>query len=109
MPLQSVEGKPLIGRNFLPKAEGHALQRFAAQLARIGYAIGGQGDEGPAKLDFQFLRLPIVRRNVRIERPPNGVERFLDGVERSRSLRSSRPCWRFPFWPLAKARKLRNQ
>ena len=27
--------------HFLPKAESHVLQRFAAQLPRISYAIGG--------------------------------------------------------------------
>jgi hypothetical protein len=48
----------------------------------VGYAVGGESDECLAKLASQFLRLPIVRLNVRIERAPNGVERFLHGVER---------------------------
>ena len=80
-PLESAGVNPHVGRrfHFLPKAERHALQRFAAQLIWIGYAIGRESDECLAKLDSQFLRLPIVRRNVRIERAPNGVERFLHG------------------------------
>ena len=38
----SLQVNPHVGRRFrfLPKAERHALQRFAAQLPRIGYAIG---------------------------------------------------------------------
>ena len=79
-----VQSEPLSGQrfHFLSEAERHALQRFATQLIWIGYAVGGESDECLAKLDSQFLPLRIVRRNVRIERPPNGVERLLHGVER---------------------------
>ena len=47
-----------------------------------------RADECLAKLDLQFLRLPIVRRNVSVERLPNGTERLLDGVENGRTVAS---------------------
>lgn len=57
--------------------ERHVLQRFAPQLFRIGYPIGGQSDECLAKRDFQFLGLVPIPGSVCIEGRPYGVERLL--------------------------------